>query len=119
MGWKPKTICCVLAAASALAGYDYYLRHSGPSCLEVTYEQAVDHVKHDLLTHRIPRRAKFQPENLGTATPVIAFDKAASPTLSDPEFYNLAVTISGPQKTHSLFAMYECKTGSVEYASKD
>ncbi|MCL6351617.1 protein YebF [Pectobacterium polaris] len=119
MGWKTKTVCCVLAAASALAGYDYYLRHSGPSCLEVTYEQAVDHVKNDLLTNRIPRWAKFQPENLGTATPVIAFDKADSSTLSNPEIYLLAFTVSGPQKAHSLFAMYECKTGSVEYASKD
>ncbi|WP_039313007.1 YebF family protein [Pectobacterium brasiliense] len=119
MEWKTKAICCVLAAASALAGYDYYLRHSGPSCVEVTYEQAIDYVKHDLLTNRISRWAKFQPENLGTSTPVIAFDKAASPTLSDPEVYLLAFTVSGPQKTHSLFAMYECKTGSVEYASKD
>ncbi|MBB1526905.1 YebF family protein [Pectobacterium carotovorum] len=119
MGWKTKTVCGALAVVSALAGYDYYLRHRGPSCSDVTYEQAVDYVKHDLLTHRIPRWATFKPENLGTATPVIVFDKAASPTLSDPELYNLAFTVSGPQKIHSLFAMYECKTGSVEYASKD
>ncbi|QQK73487.1 hypothetical protein HG702_20285 [Pectobacterium versatile] len=119
MGWTTKTACCVLVAVSALAGYDYYLRHSGPSCSEVTYEQAVDHVKNDLLTHRIPRWAIFKPENLGTATPVIVFDKAASPTLSDPEMYLLKFTVSGPQKTHSLFAMYECKTGLVEYASED
>ncbi|POD96901.1 hypothetical protein BV924_01890 [Pectobacterium odoriferum] len=89
------------------------------SCLEVTYEQAIDYVKHDLLTHRIRRWAKFKPENLSTATSVIVFDKAASPTLSAPEIYLLAFTVSGPQKTHSLFAMYECKTGSVEYASED
>ncbi|MDE8754235.1 YebF family protein [Pectobacterium polaris] len=119
MEWKTKTAGCVAAAVIALAGYDYYLRHRGPSCLEVTYEQAVDHVKNDLLTLRIPRWAKFQPENLGTATPVIAFDKADSSTLSNPEIYLLAFTVSGPQKAHSLFAMYECKTGSVEYASKD
>ncbi|GKW13586.1 MULTISPECIES: protein YebF [Pectobacterium] len=119
MGWKTKTAGCVMTAAIVLAGYNYYLKHSGPSCLEVTYEQAVDYVQHDLLTHRIPRWAKLKPENLGTATPAITFDKTASPTLSDPEVYLLAFTVSGPQKTHSLFAMYECKTGSVEYASKD
>lgn len=119
MEWKTKTAGCVAAAVIALAGYNYYLKHSGPSCLEVTYEQAVDYVKHDLLTLRIPRWAKFHPENLGTATPVIAFDKADSSTLSNPEIYLLAFTVSGPQKTHSLFAMYECKTDSVEYASKD
>ncbi|WP_420065039.1 hypothetical protein [Pectobacterium colocasium] len=119
MGWRTKTVCCVLAAFSAVTVYDYYLRHSGPSCVEVTYEQAVDYVKHDLLTRRIPRWAKFQPEYLSTTTPVIAFDKADSSTLSNPEVYLLAFTVSSPQKTHSLFAMYECKTGSVEYASED
>ncbi|MEI7267308.1 hypothetical protein [Pectobacterium versatile] len=81
MGWKTKTACCVLVAVSALVGYDYYLRHSDPSCSEVMYEQAVHYVKHDLLAHRIPRWAIFKPENLGTATPVIVFDKVASPII--------------------------------------
>ncbi|ACT13338.1 MULTISPECIES: YebF family protein [Pectobacterium] len=117
MGWKKKAIFSVLITVVSLSVYKYYSQFIGPSCDEITYEQVVTNVQDDLIEHRIPRWLKLRPTSPDIAPPDIIFDKENTSRTVD--VYLLPVTVSYPKKSHQLFAMYECKSGSVEYSVKN
>ncbi|GKW15253.1 hypothetical protein PEC301937_12020 [Pectobacterium carotovorum subsp. carotovorum] len=117
MGWKNKAIFSVLITVISLSVYKYHAQFIVPSCDEITYEQVVIDVKNDLIEHLIPRWPKLRPTFPDIASPDIIFDKYN--TSKTVHIYLLPVTVSYPKESHQLFAMYECKSGSIEYSVKN
>ncbi|MFJ5359473.1 hypothetical protein V6M93_21240 [Pectobacterium brasiliense] len=117
MGWKKKATFSVLIAVVSLSVYKYYAQFIGPSCDEITYEQVATDVQNDLIESLIPRWPKLKPVSPSAASPDIIFDKENTSRTVD--FYLLPVTVSYPKESHQLFAMYECKSGSIEYSVKN
>ncbi|PWC11971.1 hypothetical protein B4923_11720 [Brenneria roseae subsp. americana] len=114
MGWKIKTALCILVVAIADFGYGYYRWYTGPTCDEVTYEEAIEAVRSDLVRYRIPRWKELQADKLGTDKPDISFNKGESYISGD--VYSLSVTVSGPLEGHHTVAMFICRLGGVEYS---
>ncbi|MFP9228421.1 YebF family protein [Pectobacterium cacticida] len=115
MGWKLKTALCILAVAAADLGYGYYRWHSGPTCDEITYEEAIENVRSDLVSYLIPRWKEFQMDRLGTAKPDIRFNKDNSYISED--VYSIDVTVSGQLEEHQMVAMLICRLGGIEYSA--
>ncbi|WP_072065896.1 YebF family protein [Brenneria goodwinii] len=114
MGWKKKTTFGAFVVLIAGICYKNYIRYAGPTCDEVPYDKIVMEVRSDLVKYRIPRWPELRQDKLGTSTPVISFH--TNDSFKSPDTYTLAVTVSGPEKNHRMFAMYECKTGLIEYS---
>ncbi|WES90709.1 YebF family protein [Dickeya fangzhongdai] len=117
MGWKKKITLCFLVTVGALSAYEYAIWFTGPSCNEITYEQVIASVKKDLSQPPMSRWHLLQPSNLGTSAPTIQFSQHPESVSSDT--YLVAFQVSGPLKTHQLFAIYECATGAIEYSVKN
>ncbi|ACT08406.1 hypothetical protein Dd1591_3597 [Dickeya chrysanthemi Ech1591] len=116
MGWKKKTALSVLVTVGALLAYKYAIWSTGPLCNEVAYEQVMNYIKNDLKRPSISRSILFRLSTLGTSTPVIQFSQ--NPDLVESETYLVSFQVSGPLKIHHLFAIYECRTGTIEYSVK-
>lgn len=110
----------IITAISLLAlgyiGYEInaFVNGTGPSCDTLSYDQAIATISTDFLVYRMPRWHK-DSMNLGTKTPALAFDEEGTQVT---DVYFVPFRATGPAGTISYFAMYECKTGTIEYSVK-
>lgn len=117
MGWKTKTALCITAILVVNYGHGYYRWHTGPTCDEITYEEAKEIVRNNLVKDRIPRWQDFQPDRLGTDKPDISFGRELLYTSED--VHGVSVTVSGPLAGYQKVAMVICRLGGVEYSVGD
>lgn len=115
MGWKIKTALCVLVVAAVNYGHGYYRWHTGPTCDEITYEEATKIVRNDLVRYLIPDLLDFQADRFGTDKPNISFGRDVLYTSED--VHGVSVTVSGPLVGYRMVAMVICRLGGVEYSA--
>lgn len=113
---KKLTITAIAVFVVGYAGYEInaYVNGTGPSCSEITYDQAIGTISKDFLEYRMPRWDR-DVEKLGTRKPELAFNKENT-QITDAYFVPFKAT--GTKGIIDYFAIYECKTGSIEYSVK-
>lgn len=114
MGWKGKISFVSLVVLVGLVGYEYSVRNSGPDCRSVSYEQAIKTISDDY--YEMLQRWHREPKELGTKKPQLNFDHDGTQVT---DTYLVPFVATGPSGTVKQFAMYVCKTGSIEYSEQE
>lgn len=112
MDWKKNVALSVGLIFSVLLAYEYKVRNSGPDCSSVTFEQATKTITDDFLMRM--RYWDKEEKILGTDKPALSFDHDGTQVT---DVYFVPFTAKGPIGSKMHFAMYTCKSGSIEYSA--
>lgn len=113
MGGKGKISLASLVVLVGLVAYEYSVSSSGPDCRYVSYDQAIKTISDDYFDKlKIWRR---EPIELGTRKPKLNFDRDG---IQVTDTYLVPFVATGPSGTVKHFAIYVCKSGSIEYSEQ-
>lgn len=112
MEWKKNVALSVGVIFAVSLTYEYKVRNSGPDCTSVSFEQATKTITDDFLMRML--YWDKEKETLGTDRPTLSFDHVGTQVT---DVYFVPFTATGPIGSKMHFAMYTCKSGSIEYSS--
>lgn len=108
-------ITLVFFAGVLMTGYSASAAQAADlSCSEISYQQATATIAKDFLEYRMPRWTK-DSATLGTQQPVLQFDRENT-QVSD--VWLVPFTAVGTAANREYFAIYDCKSGRIEYSVK-
>ena len=116
MNFTKKIASVAGALIIGYAAYEVYafIHGTGPSCSEISHEQAIETVSKDFLENLMPRLPN-DIAKLGTQAPALQFDRK---NIQVTDIYHVPFTATGTAAQKEYFAMYHCKLGRIEYGSK-
>ena len=113
-GKKSAIVAGILISGYAIYEVHAFIYGTGPSCSEITYEQATNKISKDFLEDRMPRWTRDSAK-LGTRKPTLQFDRENTQVT---DAYFVPFTAIGTAANIEYFAIYDCKLGMVEYSVK-
>jgi hypothetical protein len=110
-----KKLIIVVTTIGILASYYSNSFAANTDCSKVTKKQVEKAVKDDFLNNRAPFWPAELMGNIGTKKPEITFNEKV---IVNKNTYGMPFLASGPKNKANFIAIYNCKTGVIEYSKE-